>query len=147
MAARAPDVLADVLLGELGVCSDVEEVREVPILEEGWVGMFGYTFNPVLWWWFLDTFIDDPAQRRRARCAADEIRRVFIDLAKLRQAMTGETSVLPEALIACLERRVVAALVKGSAYDIAIGARRHPHARASRAIERLTERQAWRTKS
>lgn len=146
MADRPQDVLADVLLGELGVCSDVEEVREVPILQAGWEGMLGYDFPRPLWWWFLDAFEDDRTQRVRNRAAADEIRAVFLDLAELRYAETGEATPLPERLIRCLEQRVVARLAP-TAYEIATGSLVQPISRVSRILKARTLEESWLTKS
>jgi hypothetical protein len=143
---RAQDIFADVLLGELGVCSDVEEVREVPILQAGWEGMLGYEFNRNLWWWFLEHFVDDAEQRARNRAAADEIRAAFIDLAKLSYAETGEAKPLPEPLIRCLERRVVGKLGR-SLYKMATGSVVRPTSRVSEILKARTREESWLTKS
>jgi len=135
-----------VSLGELGVCDGVEEVREVPILQAGWEGMLGYEFPRKLWWWFLDAFEDDQAQRTRNHAAADEIRAVFLDLNRLHFRETGEPSLIPEKLIRCLERRVVAKLAP-SAYEIATGSLVQPVARVSLALKTRTPEVSWRTKS
>jgi len=143
---RAQDIFADVLLGELGVCSDVEEVREVPILQDAWVGMLGYEFPRPLAWWFIDHFEDNPAQRARNHRAADEIRAVFLDLAKLSYAETGEAKPLPEALIRCLEQRVVAKL-EPTLYEMATSSLVHPTARVSKILKARSPEETWLTKS
>lgn len=144
--SRPQDTLADVLLGDLGVCDDVNEVREVPILQPGFEGMLGYDFNRRLWWWFIDCFVEDLEERGRLHAMADEIRRVFLDLAKLHKAETGDPCRLPEKLIRCLEQRVIAKAAP-SAYEIATGAKRHQVGRASANIRRLTAEEAWRIAS
>ena len=147
MSSRAQDILADVLLGELGVCHDVEEVREVPVLHDSFEGqVLGYDFDRRLWWWFVDCFTEDREQRARLHRMGDEIRRVFLDLAKLHKATTGEATVFPEALVRCLERRVVAAACPAPR-ELAIAARRQPTARASLHLKRLTTEESWRTES
>jgi hypothetical protein len=134
-----------VLLADLGVCADVEEVREVPILEAGWRGMLGYEFNPKLWWWFLEAFCG-PEERARAHRAASAVRGLFLDLARLRYAETGEATPLPERLIRALEMRVIGAL-HPSAYQVATGATQHRAARASANLARLTEATQWQARS
>jgi hypothetical protein len=145
MSDRAQDVLVSVLENDIGVCIDVEQVLQTPTLQVGWEASLDYELNRDLWWWFIQTFVDDPNERERIRRAADEIREVFLDLARLHQVMTGKPSMLPEKLIRCLERRLICAM-RPSAREVALGATRHPAMRASRNLERFTSEEAWRTR-
>lgn len=147
MRNRAQDVLTDVLMGDLpGVCSDVEAVREAPSLQCAWAGALDYALDPALWWWFIDVFVDDPDERARIHRAADEVRAFFLDLARLHYAATGEATPLPEVLIRTLQMRIISAM-RPSAREVGIGATRHPAARASASLARLTEERSWQTKS
>lgn len=142
---RAQDQFVDVIMGEMGACGDADQVREAPSMQVAYVGDLGYQLDRKLWFWFVYHFIDDPAERARIYRAIDEVRAVFADLAKLNKAMGGPPMVFPEKLIACLERRLLAAM-RPSGREISVGATRHPAARASAALKRLSE-EAWQTKS
>ena len=146
MSNRAQDVLADVLLGDLGVCPDVEAVREAPSLRCAWNGALDYALDPKLWGWFVDTFIDDVEERARIYRGMGAIRQTFLDIAKLHHAQTGEATVLPERLIRTLQMRVAAAM-RPSAYEIGIGATGHAAVRASANLKRLTTEASWQERS
>lgn len=146
MSDRATDVLHRVLIDDMGVCAEVQVVKEIPCLQDAWRGVMDYELDKQWWWWFLDTFLDDPEEKRRVRRAADEVRATFLDLAKLKYAQTGEPTLLPEKLIRCLERRILSAF-RPSLYEIGVSARRQPAARASESLRRLTTEESWRTGS
>ena len=147
MRDRAQDIFVDVLLGELGICSAVEEVREVPVLQPAFEGkILGYSFDRRLLWWFVETFVEDRQQLARLHRMEREVRRVFLDLAKLHAAATGQPTLFPERLVQCLQRRVVGAALP-TAYEIATGARKHPVARVSANLQRRSPEESWRTAS
>lgn len=144
MSERAQDVLYRVLLDDLGVCEDRDVVLEIPCLQEAWRGVLDYELEEKWWWWFLETFLDDPEEIARIHRAADGIRAVFLDTAKLHFTQTGEPTVLPERLIRALQMRVISAL-RPSLYAIGIGAKNHPADKASASLRRTKEAQ-WRSR-
>lgn len=146
MSDRPQDILYRVLLDDMGVCQDRDVCLEIPCLQEAWRGVLDYELEEEWWWWFVDTFVDDPEENARIHRAADEVRRVFLDIAKLHHATTGEPTELPERLIRVLQMRVISAM-RPTLYQIGINAKTHPAARASASLKRLTKEKEWLVRS
>lgn len=144
MSDRAQYILWRVLGDDLNVCMDRDALLDLPSLQGGWDG--SEPFEEQLWWWFIDTFVDNRAERERLHRVADAVRGYFINRAQRHYAETGTPVALPEQLIRELQTWVINAM-RPSAYETAIGATRQPVATASARLAKLTEEEAWRTKS
>lgn len=143
MSDTAQEILWHVLGDELGqTCSMRDVLLEVPRMQSCVAPNFEYTLPIATWWWFVNTFVDDPNEIQRIKRAVYEIRQVFLDLNKIHYAWTGESKPLPERLIRCLEMRLLAAM-RPSAYEMATGARRHSAAVASKHLKERTTEAQW----
>jgi hypothetical protein len=142
VSERPQDVLYKIAADFGQTCDLLEVTKEIPCIEDCMTGDFEFTLPDFNLWWVIDTFVDDPEIRLALKRAPHVIRRVFLDLAKLEQAMTGKASRLPERLIRALTLAFIESL-KPSVYQICTGAKHHPADKASATLIRLTEVSAW----
>lgn len=136
MRRDVADTVVGVLHDDLGACMEhLDAVRRLSSLQAGWereMPVFGAR-------WFVETFVDDPSHRARLFRMVDEARRFFLDLARL----SPEPVALDENLIAQLQRRLLLAAYPTS-YELAVGARGHPAAKASANLKRRVTEAQWR---
>lgn len=146
MSDRAQDVLHRVLWDDLRACPERDALLAAPCLQEAWTGALDYELEIWLWWWFVDRFMTDAEERARVYRVSDGIRRVFLNIARLHYAQTGEATLLPERLIRALQMAAVTEM-HPSAYGVATSATTGPVASTSTKLARLTGETEWLTRS
>jgi len=130
-------LLADNVRG----CGDRHMVRELPSLHAAWDGSVPLAAP----WrnWFLTTFLGHREASRVLRAMA-EVRACFVERNKRRYEATGVPELLPDDLIEELQRRVLTAL-HPSAYEVAVGATKHPADQVARGLRELgASEEKWR---
>lgn len=138
----------DIITDELGACPDKDQVLAHPSMEGMWSEGLPRSYGDKciqeaddLTWWFIAAFVDDKEEVIRAKRAHDAVARFFFDLAKL----SDKPSRINWDIVHALRRRIILAMWP-TARQIAIGAKKHPAAKAARLIERLTTEEEWQTR-
>lgn len=126
-----------ILRDDLNACGTRDVVMTYPGLQAAWEG----EAPPEFVWWFVDTFVGDPALSRRMRDAYHEIGRTFADLERLDAAQGGGGSV-SRKVVELVQRRVLNRWFPSS-YEILEEARGASATRAAANLKRYTEKRAW----
>lgn len=143
---EAVQTVVAVLEDELGACREGREVVGAhPTPGAGW-GRVAWGWS----WWWVESFIRDPAERRRMRRTLDEVDRFTRDLRDVVALETGHAQLAaPYVRMADeLKRRLVGRAFYPSAADVcsqAVGIGAEPAARAASQLLKRIEARQWQT--
>lgn len=141
--SESVDTVLSIIRDDLGACPDRNQVRVFQTPQDSWdfmpIGKTGDS-GASMWWW-IDTFLPNPSERRRIQRALFAVDMFAANLSRL----TGKAPLSPRFKEG-LKRQILQAMFP-SPREVIVEAQRAPAARAKANLLRYVGAEQWRRRS